>query len=223
MDIFFLISNKNHINHEEKSKTAKTRCSWWWTQETATKSNKKMKSNLRGNTKGSKKLQSRRTVWRTPSPSPFKKSTLAACNWTNDFSLASKERRFLSIQTTHIKQSGTIFYMLEENFPNQLLQQNTKLSTEPGMTHWIPKTCNICTHKKWATGQCWRRWSIDSLLQQHIQYLFAKGRSRDIKLSKVSIWPWVAVHMKKATLLGTLAFQIPFQGKLEREVPLILL
>ena len=116
---FFLISNKNHINHEEKSKTAKTRCSWWWTQETATKSNKKMKSNLRGNTKGSKKLQSRRTVWRTPSPSPFKKSTLAACNWTNDFSLASKERRFLSIQTTHIKQPGTIFYMLEENFPNK--------------------------------------------------------------------------------------------------------
>ena len=28
--------------------------------------------------------------------------------------------------------------MSEENFPIQKLQQDTKLSTEPGMTHWIP-------------------------------------------------------------------------------------
>ena len=41
------LNNKNHINHEEKSKTTKTRCSWWWTQETTTKNNKDIKSNLR--------------------------------------------------------------------------------------------------------------------------------------------------------------------------------
>ena len=29
--------------------------------------------------------------------------------------------------------------MFEGNFPSQLLQQNTKLSTEPGMTHWIQR------------------------------------------------------------------------------------
>ena len=61
-----------------------------------------------------------------------------ACNWTFDFSLVLKERRFLSIQTTHIKQPGTIFQMSKENFPSQKLQQDTKLSTEPSMTHWIP-------------------------------------------------------------------------------------
>ena len=38
--------------------------------------------------------------------------------------------------------------MFEADFPNQLLQQDTKLATEPGMTHWIPKACNICTHKE---------------------------------------------------------------------------
>ena len=32
---------------------------------------------LRGTSKGGKKLPNRRTVWGTPTPSPFKKSTLA--------------------------------------------------------------------------------------------------------------------------------------------------
>ena len=146
-----------------------------------------------------------------------------ACNWTIDFSLASKEHRFLSIQTTHIKQPGTIFQMSEENFPIQKLQQDTKLSTEPSMTHWIPYTCNIHTHDEWATRQCRRRWSTISSLQQHIQHWFTKERPRSIRLSKVSIWPWAAIHMKKATLLGFLIFQIPFQGKLGIEPPQILL
>ena len=36
---------------------------------------------------------------------------------------------------------------------------------------------------------------------------------------RVSIQPWAAVHMKKDTLLGTLTFQISFQGKLGIEPP----
>ena len=36
-----------------------------------------------------------------------------------------------------------MFQMSELNFPNQKLQQYTKLSTEPGMTHWVPKIWNI--------------------------------------------------------------------------------
>ena len=32
--------------------------------------------------------------------------------------------------------------MSELNFPNQKLQQYTKLSTEPGMTHCVPKIWN---------------------------------------------------------------------------------
>ena len=38
-----------------------------------------------------------------------------ACNWTKDFSVSSKERRFLSVQTIHIKQPGTIFQISELN------------------------------------------------------------------------------------------------------------
>ena len=43
------------------------------------------------------------------------------------------------------------------------------------------------------------------------------------QIIQISIQPWAAVHKKKATLLGTLTFQVPFQGKLQRDVPLILL
>ena len=38
------------------------------------KKKKKKKRNLRGTSKGRKELQSRRTVWRSPALSPFKKS-----------------------------------------------------------------------------------------------------------------------------------------------------
>ena len=66
-----------------------------------------------------------------------------ACNWTKDFSVSSKECRFLSFQTIHIKQPETIFHMSELNFPNQKLQQYIKLSTEPGMAYCVPKIWNI--------------------------------------------------------------------------------
>ena len=53
--IFFY---KNHINHEEKGENSKYKVFMM----VNTKNNKDMKSNLRGNSKGSKKLQSRRTI-----------------------------------------------------------------------------------------------------------------------------------------------------------------
>ena len=43
----------------------------------ANKNNRNKKNNLRGTSKGSKKLQSRRTVCGAPAPSPIEKSTLA--------------------------------------------------------------------------------------------------------------------------------------------------
>ena len=73
----FLISNKNSINHEEKTNKVNTRCSWRWTQEKETNNNKDRKRNLRDNSKGSKKLNDGRTTWRTPTPRPIKNSTLA--------------------------------------------------------------------------------------------------------------------------------------------------
>ena len=66
-----------------------------------------------------------------------------ACNWTKDFLVSSKECRFLSFQTIHIKQPETIFHMSELNFPSQKLQQYIKLSTEPGMAYCVPKIWNI--------------------------------------------------------------------------------
>ena len=56
---FFLISNKNHINREEKNENSKYKVFMMVNTRNSSKNNKDKKSNLRGNTKGSKKLQSR--------------------------------------------------------------------------------------------------------------------------------------------------------------------
>ena len=72
------------------------------------------------------------------------------------------------------------------------------------MTHWIPKTCNICTHKEWATGQCRRRWSTDSSLQQHIQHQFAKGRPQSIQSETVDD----LLHCTIAKEMWSIAFMV---------------
>ena len=137
--------------------------------------------------------QSKRVLWHK------------ACSWTNDISKASRKHRFLSVQTIHIKQPKTIFHISELNFPSQWFQQNIKLSTKLGMTHWMPKIWSISTHNEWATEQWRRRWSTDSSLQQHIQHWFAKEKPLSMRLSKIKIRQWTVVH-KKVTLLGTLTF-----------------
>ena len=136
-------------------------------------------------------------------------------NWATVFSSSSKDRRFRSDQIVHIKQPRTKSQISELCFPIQWYQLNNNSTTEPGMTQSIPNNRSIDIHKEWVIGQKSNRWSTDSELQQHKQQRFTKGRPRSIRLSKVRIWPWVAVHMKEATLLRTLTFQIPFQGKVE--------
>ena len=74
-----------------------------------------------------------------------------------------------------------------------ILQQNNKPAIEPSMTHWIPKTWSICTHKECATGQWRRRWSTDFPLQRNIQHQFAKERPLIMRLSNVRIWQWAVV------------------------------
>ena len=71
------------------------------------------------------------------------------------------------------------------------------------MTHWIPKTCNICTHKEWATRQCRRRWSTGSSLQQHIQHQFAKGRPQSIQSETVDL-----LHCTIAKEMWSFAFMV---------------
>ena len=91
--------------------------------------------NWKSNTKRRNKLQDSGTIREAPTRRQSNKVFWhRACNWTKDFSVSSKERQFLSVQTIHIKQPWTIFHMSELNFPSQKLQQNTKLSTEPSMT-----------------------------------------------------------------------------------------
>ena len=64
---------------------------------------------------------------------------------------------------------------------------------------------------------CYRSMKKDMVhrfpITTHIQHWFAKKRPLSMRLSKLRIQQWAAVHKKKATLLGTLTFQIPSKGK----------
>ena len=102
--------------------------------------------------------------------------------------------------------------MLELCFLSQWYQQKNKSATELGMTQSIPNNRSIYIHKEWVTGQEISRWSTDSSLQQHIQQRFAKVWPRSIRLSKVRIWSWAAVHIKNATL-----WNLYFPNALPRE------
>ena len=142
-------------------------------------------------------------------------------NSSNVFSLSSKERRFRSNHTIHIKHPGTKFQMSELWFPSHWCQQDNKPATDPSITQWMPKAWSIKVQREWVTGQWRRRWSTDSPSQQHIQHQVANGRPLSIRLSKVRIRPCAAVHKKKATRLGIFGFQTPFQGNKEFEAPRI--
>ena len=148
-----------------------------------------------------------------------------ACNWTKDFSVSSKERWFLSVQTIHIKQSGTIFQMFEINFPSQKLQQYTKLSTEPSMTYRVPKSETYkptkSEHPQRVSYRIVEEKMIHSFLIPITQHWFTKMHPLSIRLSNVRICPWTTVHTKKATLLVILAFQTPFHGKMDAAAPLM--
>ena len=81
---------------------------------------------------------------------------------------------------------------------------------DPGMTQSIPNSQSIYIHREWSIGQEISRWSTDSSLQQHIQQRFIKIRPRSLRLSKVRIWPWAAVHRRNATLFRNLCFPYAF-------------
>lgn len=66
-----------------------------------------------------------------------------------------------------------------------------------------------------------KRWSTDSPILWHIQHQFTCGNPFLIRLSKERIQHKAAVHIKKATILRTLTFQIPLHGNGELVAPQI--
>ena len=104
-------------------------------------------------------------------------------NSSNVVSLSSKERRFRSNHTIHIRHLGTKFQMSELCFSSHWCQQDNKPATDPGITQWI-KAWSIKVQREWITGQWRRRWSTNSPSQQHIQHQVANGRPLSIRLSK---------------------------------------
>ena len=63
---------------------------------------------------------------------------LKTFNSSNVFSFSSKDQRFCSNHTIHIKHLGTKFQMSDLCFPNYWCQQDNK-PAKLGITQWIPK------------------------------------------------------------------------------------
>ena len=160
-----------------------TSCSWWWT--TRNKSNKQQnkregdqKDNLRENINSGRDEESVKTQqWDHSKRLRWHKTF----NSSNVFSLFSKQWRFRSNQTIHIKHPGIKFQIFELCFLSHWYQQDNN-PADPGITQWIPKAWSMKVHKVCVTGQWSRRWATDSPSQQHIQHLFTKGRSQSMRL-----------------------------------------
>ena len=211
---FFLIGNQR-TNINEKKKMKSTICSWWWT--IGNKWNKqqtKERDNINSerdeeSVKPQQQDHSKRLHWHK------------TFNSSNVFSMFSKEWRFRSNQTIHIKYLGIKFQIFELCFPSHWYQQDNNPTTDPGITQLIPKAWSMKVHKVCVTGQWRRRWSTNSPSQQHIQHQITKGQPLSMRLSNMRIRSWAVVHKKKATHLGIFGFQTPFQGNKKFRTPWI--
>lgn len=150
---FFWIDNKSNII--KKKKKEEYRCSQWWTMKRQQKAKKQknqetiLREEMNSIIEEQSKMpqhrdQSKRIRWHK------------SCNWPNNFSISSKERWFRSVQIIRLKQPGNKCQIFELCFPTHWHQQKNKLTTEPSMTHWIPK---IWSNKEWVAGQRRKRWS----------------------------------------------------------------
>ena len=127
------------------------------------KSNKDMKTKIEVLVVKPQTLDESKKVW----IKPFR-------SWLSNRETPSKVRWFRSFQIVHIKQIRTMFQISEEWRPNPFYQLDNKAATVPGKTHWIPKALKLQDHKTFATGQCKRRWSTVSPLEQHMQHQLGK-------------------------------------------------
>ena len=193
-----------------------TKCSWWWT--TTQQQERCLETKLREGINSEREEHSvKPQQWDHSIGLRWHK----IFNSPNVFSLSSKDQRFRSNHTIHIKHPRTKSQISELCFPSHWCQLDNKPANDPGITQWIPKAWSIKHHREWVPGQWKRRWSTDSPSRQHIQHQLAKGRPLSIRLSKVRIRPWAVVHKKSVTRLGIFGFQTPFQGNKEFEAPQI--
>ena len=150
-----------------KKKKKSTSCSWWWTRR---KKNKQHSKTRNQETKLREDINSEREEQLVKSQHWDHSQRLRwhkTFNSSKVFSLSSKERRFCSNHTIHIKHPGTKFQMSELCFPSHRCQQDNKPATNLSITQWIPKAWSIKVHREWVIGQWRRRWSTDSPSKQH--------------------------------------------------------
>ena len=173
--------------------------SWWWT----TRNRKTKQQNKRKGTQKDKLRENINSERDEKSVKPQQRAHSNRLRWhkifnsSNVFSMFSKEQRFRSNQTIHIKHPRIKFQIFELCFPSHWCQQDNKPVVILGITQCTPKAWSMKEHKEWVTGQWSRRWSTDSPSPQHIQHRFTKMRSLSMRLSKVRIRLCAVVHKKK--------------------------
>lgn len=82
-----------------------------------------------------------------------------------------------------------------------------------GITHVTLVWLRISSYKHRATLQCNNRQSMDSRSFLYKKHWSIMTKPRFLKLLELRILPRDAFHIKKASLGGTLQFQIVFKGK----------
>ena len=144
---FFLIGKQKSIINEKKRKS--TSCSWWWTRR-----NKRTNSTTKKRNQETKLREAINSERVEQSVKPQQRDHSNRLRWhntfssSNVFSLSSKEWRFRSNYTIHIKHPGTKFQMSELRFPSHWCQQDNKPTTDPGIIQWIPKAWIIKVHRE---------------------------------------------------------------------------
>ena len=123
-------------------------------------------------------------------------------------------RAFLSHQIFRMRQWGIIFQIEAASpLPNLPAQQANKSSTPLGITQQTPNSAKTISQRSRVIGQCKRRWLTDSPPDFHMQHQSKMSTFLFLRLSMVRILPSAAVHVKNATLVGTLTFQMLFHRK----------
>ena len=130
-----------------------TSCSWWWTtrnrwNKQQKKGEKNEKYNLKENINSERDRESVKPLQWDHSKRLHWHKTF---NSSNVFSMFSKEQRFHSNQTIHIKHPGIKFQIFELCFPSHWCQQDNNPATNLGITQWIPKAWSMKVHKVCVT------------------------------------------------------------------------
>jgi hypothetical protein len=110
--------------------------------------------------------------------------------------------KFISFQTPHKMQIGTIFQIATLISLPDFHQQANKLVNLLDITQDIPKRIKMLFHITEATSQGRRRWSTDFSSLLHKQHLSTMMISFFLRLSTIRILPMAADQAKEAALEG---------------------